>query len=155
MFQFPTFAPFGNISSRYWVAPFRNLRIKSYLLIPAAFRSLSRLSSPLRAKASPIRPYFTSFSPKKLTTRWWEFLNCLFNFPLRHRTFSTPSVILTSISNNWLTRRTDKYSFVFVIFWLIFDWFSWTLLYLIIKLFNNCGECRSRTDDLLRARQTL
>jgi hypothetical protein len=45
-----------NTSSMYWVVPFGNLRIKSYVPIPAAYRSLSRPSSPLRAKASPIRP---------------------------------------------------------------------------------------------------
>ena len=38
-----------------WVAPFGNPRIKGYLLLPAAYRSLSRPSSPLRAKASPVR----------------------------------------------------------------------------------------------------
>ena len=32
-----------------WVSPFRNLRIKGYLLLPAAYRSLSRLSSALSA----------------------------------------------------------------------------------------------------------
>jgi hypothetical protein len=32
-----------------WVAPFGHLRIESYLHLPAAFRSLSRPSSPLRA----------------------------------------------------------------------------------------------------------
>ena len=36
-------------SSTSRVAPFRNLRITSYVPIPAAYRSLSRLSSPLRA----------------------------------------------------------------------------------------------------------
>ena len=35
------------------VSPFRDLRIKGYLLLPEAFRSLSRLSSALSAKASP------------------------------------------------------------------------------------------------------
>ena len=39
----------GNTSSMYWVAPFRYLRINRCVLVPAAFRSLSRLSSPLRA----------------------------------------------------------------------------------------------------------
>ena len=39
----------GDWSSTRQVSPFRHLRIKSYLPIPAAFRSLSRLSSPLRA----------------------------------------------------------------------------------------------------------
>ena len=38
-----------------WVAPFRYLRIIRYLLLPAAFRSLSRLSSALSAKASTLR----------------------------------------------------------------------------------------------------
>ena len=39
------------------VSPFRNLRITEYLLLPAAYRSLSRLSSALSAKASTLRPY--------------------------------------------------------------------------------------------------
>ena len=39
------------------VSPFRNPRINGYLLLPAAFRSLSRLSSALSAKASALRPY--------------------------------------------------------------------------------------------------
>ena len=39
------------------VSPFRHLRIKDYLLLPAAFRSLSRLSSALSAKASTLRSY--------------------------------------------------------------------------------------------------
>ena len=37
-----------------WVSPFRYLRIDGYLLLPAAFRSLSRLSSALSAKASTL-----------------------------------------------------------------------------------------------------
>ena len=37
-----------------WVSPFRYPRIYGYLLLPAAFRSLSRLSSALSAKASPL-----------------------------------------------------------------------------------------------------
>ena len=47
----------GNMSSTCWVAPFGNLRINFYLRIPVAYRSLSRPSSPPRAKAFPIRPY--------------------------------------------------------------------------------------------------
>ena len=39
------------------VSPFRYLRINGYLLLPEAFRSLSRLSSALSAKASTLRPY--------------------------------------------------------------------------------------------------
>ena len=42
-------------SSSYRVSPFRHLRIKDHLHLPAAFRSLSRLSSALSAKASTLR----------------------------------------------------------------------------------------------------
>ena len=44
-------------SSSCRVPPFRDPRIDGYLLLPAAFRSLSRLSSALSAKASALRPY--------------------------------------------------------------------------------------------------
>ena len=39
------------------VSPFRNLRIMGYVLLPAAYRSLSRLSSALGAKASSLRSF--------------------------------------------------------------------------------------------------
>ena len=39
------------------VSPFGYLRIDGYLLLPEAFRSLSRLSSALSAKASTLRSY--------------------------------------------------------------------------------------------------
>ena len=39
------------------VSPFRHLRLSGYLLLPAAFRSLSRLSSALSAKASTLRSF--------------------------------------------------------------------------------------------------
>ena len=44
-------------SSSYRVSPFRHLRINDYLHLPAAFRSLSRLSSALSAKASTLRSF--------------------------------------------------------------------------------------------------
>ena len=57
MFQFSAFASFTDtIPSVQWVSPFGNLGINSYLPIPLAYRSLSRPSSPLRAKASPVCP---------------------------------------------------------------------------------------------------
>ena len=52
------------------VSPFRYLRIVGYLHLPAAFRSLSRLSSALSAKASTLRSW--SFN------LFW--LSCLFPF---------------------------------------------------------------------------
>ena len=55
--------PFG-INLLVWVSPFGNLRIKVYSQLPTAYRSVSRPSSPLCAKASTkcsyrhlIRPY--------------------------------------------------------------------------------------------------
>ena len=50
-----------NMSSTYWVIPFGDLRIKGYLHLNGAFRSLSRPSSPPRAKASAMRPCLLSF----------------------------------------------------------------------------------------------
>lgn len=47
---------YGTMGLPWWVAPFRYLRIIKYLPLPAAFRSLSRLSSALSAKASALRP---------------------------------------------------------------------------------------------------
>ena len=43
------------LSSR--VSPFGNPRINGYLLLPVAYRSLSRPSSALSAKAFPLRSY--------------------------------------------------------------------------------------------------
>ena len=40
-----------------WVSPFRHLRINGYLLLPEAFRSLSRPSSAPDAKAFPLRSF--------------------------------------------------------------------------------------------------
>ena len=54
-------------SSKYRVVPFGNPRIKGHLHLPAAYRSLSRPSSPPRAKASAMRPYLLSF---KLTFKY-------------------------------------------------------------------------------------
>ena len=45
------------------VAPFRHLRIIGYLPLPAAFRSLSRLSSALSAKASALCPFCLTSLP--------------------------------------------------------------------------------------------
>ena len=47
-------------SSTCWVVPFGYPRITGHLHLPAACRSLSRPSSPVRAKASAIRPCLLS-----------------------------------------------------------------------------------------------
>ena len=49
-----------NSPSDCWVVPFGNPWIKGYLHLPMAYRSLSRPSSPPRAKASTRRPNFLS-----------------------------------------------------------------------------------------------
>ena len=63
MFQFSGFASrmTGSRGRPRWVAPFGNLRINGYLHLPTAYRSLSRPSSPLRAKASSVRPFLLSY----------------------------------------------------------------------------------------------
>ena len=59
MFQFPALASLHGKDewpSARRVVPFGNRRITGYLLLPDAYRSLSRPSSPPRAKASAVRP---------------------------------------------------------------------------------------------------
>ena len=46
----------GGTPPAYRVAPFGHPRISGHLRLPAAFRSLSRPSSPPEAQASPVRP---------------------------------------------------------------------------------------------------
>ena len=65
-----------------WVSPFRNLRIIGYLLLPVAYRSLSRLSSALSAKASTLRPFLLNLRSAafpcglvlKMSFRPWRFM---------------------------------------------------------------------------------
>ena len=49
-------------ASSRWVVPFGNPRVKGYLLLTVAYRSLSRPSSPPWAKASTMRPWLLSFA---------------------------------------------------------------------------------------------
>ena len=51
------YSPYSDRSLSCRVSPFRYLRVTGYLLLTVAFRSLSRLSSALSAKASTIRSY--------------------------------------------------------------------------------------------------
>ena len=60
-------SPYGTGSSFRWVSPFRHLRVDGYLLLTAAFRSLSRLSSALSAKASTLRPYKLDLSSLQIS----------------------------------------------------------------------------------------
>ena len=64
MFQFPAFASLHTSNddrpSDGRVVPFGNPRVNGHLHLTAAYRSLSRPSSPPRAKASAMRPYILS-----------------------------------------------------------------------------------------------
>ena len=58
--RLPPYSGKDNYPSGNWVVPFGNPRIKGHLHLPAAYRSLSRPSSPPRAKASTRRPNLLS-----------------------------------------------------------------------------------------------
>ena len=55
------------------VSPFRNLRINGYVLLPVAYRSLSRLSSALSAKASTLRSFLLDLVYSFYSVRNWVF----------------------------------------------------------------------------------
>ena len=50
-----------------WVSPFGNPRIKAHLRLPVAYRSLSRPSSALSAKAFPLRPLQLNLSGRSVS----------------------------------------------------------------------------------------
>ena len=68
-----------------WVSPFGYLRIDGYLLLPAAFRSLSRPSSALSAKASTLRsflfdlPVLIAFKTGGSLAFYSKYLCCVYN----------------------------------------------------------------------------
>ena len=70
MFQFAAFAPpsGGARPSAGRVSPFGHPRIIGHLRLPAAFRSLSRPSSPPRATGIPRAPFSFSFPHPRLPT---------------------------------------------------------------------------------------
>ena len=58
--RLPLYSSTDSCPSGSWVVPFGNRRIKGHLHLPRAYRSLSRPSSPPRAKASTRRPNLLS-----------------------------------------------------------------------------------------------
>ena len=88
------------------VSPFRHLRLVGYLLLPAAFRSLSRLSSALSAKASTLCSYQ---------------LNQLFECIALHSCLLQSFFLLPSISSDILA---SDVLFIFVVFLLDVSDFS-------------------------------
>ena len=78
-----------NTSSRSWVVPFGNLWIKGHLHLPAAYRSLSRPSSPPRAKASAMRPCLLLVLPTTYGRYILSALTLLFSVTSCQRSFET------------------------------------------------------------------
>ena len=79
-----------------WVPPFRHLRISGYLPLPAAFRSLSRLSSALSAKASALCPFQLSH-PLPPSVGGGRFSSCPLSYrslSFFHSSISVPMAIL-------------------------------------------------------------
>ena len=94
-------------SSKYQVVPFGNPRIKGHLHLPAAYRSLSRPSSPPRAKASAMCPYLLFVLP----ITYGRYILSAFNFTffwshhVKERCFNYKTIIKTewriTDSNRW------------------------------------------------------
>ena len=77
------------------VSPFRYPRINRYLLLPVAFRSLSRLSSALSAKASTLRSYSLNLFGSRFVCLAWHTFNCF------------------SVLTNYFCLLFDVFSFLF------------------------------------------
>ena len=75
------YSPYSDWSLSSRVSPFRNLRVNEYLLLTAAYRSLSRLSSALSAKASALRSFlldlfvFAISVSQNNGSSWFSFIN--------------------------------------------------------------------------------
>ena len=67
------YSPYDDWGLLSQVSPFRHLRIIGYLLLPEAFRSLSRLSSALSAKASTLRSFLLDLVYSFYSVRNWVF----------------------------------------------------------------------------------
>ena len=86
-----------DIPSGYRVVPFGNPRIKGHLHLPAAYRSLSRPSSPPRAKASAMCPYLLFVLP----ITYGRYILSAFNFTffwshhVKERCFNYKTIIKT------------------------------------------------------------
>ena len=90
-----------NRSSTCWVVPFGNPWIKGYLHLPKAYRSLSRPSSPPRAKASAMRPCLLLVLPTTYGRYILSALTLLFSVTSCQRSFENiPIIGLSRVENN-------------------------------------------------------
>ena len=108
-----------------WVSPFRYLRLIGYLLLPEAFRSLSRLSSALSAKASTLRSFLLGHSDLiALTSDGWCCLVCFYFFAVfLQRLVSSLSYVLRILDVSYMQFSRYDYehskTFVFLPSWQI------------------------------------
>ena len=121
-----------------WVSPFRYLRLIGYLLLPEAFRSLSRLSSALSAKASTLRSFLLGHSDLiALTSDGWCCLVCFYFFAVfLQRLVSSLSYVLRILDVSYM--QFSRY-----------DYGNPTFVFL------PSGDKEIRTLDPLLARQVL
>ena len=87
-FSYTIYSYMDDRSSSCRVSPFRNLRVVGYLLLTAAYRSLSRLSSALSAKASTLRSY------------WLDLLDGMYSVTYLHGFGSLSQLTLLRPSSN-------------------------------------------------------
>ena len=100
----------GDWPSTSRVAPFGNLRINGYLHLPQAYRSLSRPSSPPRAKASTVCPCLLSFFPVTTGVNRIDISSaCSCYFILRCPSCQRSSLLLRFLCiRNFVWRMTDS-----------------------------------------------
>ena len=110
------------IPSEWRVVPFGNLRIKGYLHLPEAYRSLSRPSSPPRAKASAMRPCLLSF--KRFILVLVLVVEC-FLLSILHTRTRTVWYILLALTKILLFVHHVKDRFSFQRWWRITDSNRW------------------------------
>ena len=100
-----------------WVSPFRNLRINGYLLLPEAYRSLSRLSSALSAKASALCPFCLTicfwYPSVGISGLWFSLLIDKFNYRCL-------PILRLYIKDIWLVNQIYMYAVFKVRYWLTF-----------------------------------
>ena len=111
-----------DIPSECRVVPFGNLRIKGYLHLPEAYRSLSRPSSPPRAKASAMRPCLLSF--KRFILVLVLVVEC-FLLSILHTRTRTVWYILLALTKILLFVHHVKDRFSFQRLWRITDSNRW------------------------------
>ena len=156
-------------SSFGWVSPFRNRRIKGYLLLPGAYRSLSRLSSALSAKASTICSFMldqidlcrfiTQTSAPSVVLIWFRFyiLNCFVVY--RNHLVLILGYWLFKISiprMSWYFIWYSMCSFQGTVSSLIFYiCLTFMVLWPVDQLLSVSGDKGIRTLDPLLARQVL